>query len=173
MTETNEADGTNGAKPTTAAGEQDGADVRFPPPFIPLIALVVGIALQFLWPIALSVHGLFRYGVGALLLLAGLGAMGAAIGLFREIGQDPKPWVSTPAIVSTGIYRFTRNPMYVGMGLMQAGFGVALANGWILLLVPVTCFVIARIAIRHEEAYLEGKFGTEYTDYTARVRRWF
>jgi protein-S-isoprenylcysteine O-methyltransferase Ste14 len=172
MTETTEADGTNGAKPTTAAGEQDGAAVRFPPPFIPLIALVVGIALQFPWPLALPVHGLLRYGLGALLLLVGLGAMGAAIGLFRQIGQDPKPWVTTPAIVSTGIYRFTRNPMYLGMGLMQAGFGVALANGWLLLLVPVTCFVIARIAIRHEEAYLEGKFGAEYTDYKARVRRW-
>jgi protein-S-isoprenylcysteine O-methyltransferase Ste14 len=172
MTETNEADRTNEAKLTTAAGEKDGAAVRFPPPFTPLIALAVGIALQFAWPITLPVHGLLRYGLGAILLLAGLGAMGAAIGLFREIGQDPKPWVTTPAIVSTGIYRFTRNPMYLGMGLMQAGVGVALANGWVLLLVPVTCFVIARIAIRHEEAYLESKFGAEYTDYKARVRRW-
>jgi protein-S-isoprenylcysteine O-methyltransferase Ste14 len=172
MTETTEPDKMNGAKPTTVMDEQDGAAVRFPPPFVPLIALAVGIAMQFPWPIALSMDGLFRYGVGALLLLAGLGAMGAAMGLFREIGQDPKPWVTTPAIVSTGIYGFTRNPMYLGMGLMQAGFGVALANGWILLLVPATCFVIARIAIRHEEAYLEKKFGTEYTDYTARVRRW-
>jgi protein-S-isoprenylcysteine O-methyltransferase Ste14 len=172
MTETTGADGPNGAKPTTAADEQDGAAVRFPPPFVPLIALAVGIALQFPWPFALPLHGLLRYGLGALLLLMGLGAMGAAMGLFREIGQDPKPWVTTPAIVSTGVYGFTRNPMYLAMGLMQAGFGVALANGWVLLLVPVTCFVIARIAIRHEEAYLEGKFGTEYTDYKARVRRW-
>jgi protein-S-isoprenylcysteine O-methyltransferase Ste14 len=169
MTEKTEADGT---KPTTAEGEKDGAAVRFPPPFVPLIVLGVGIALQIPWPLALPVHGLLRYGLGALLLLVGLGAMGAAMGLFREIGQDPKPWVTTPAIVTTGIYRFTRNPMYLGMGLMQAGFGVALANGWVLLLVPGTCFVIARIAIRHEEAYLEGKFGAEYTDYKARVRRW-
>jgi protein-S-isoprenylcysteine O-methyltransferase Ste14 len=166
MTETSEADETNEAKPT------DGAAVRFPPPFVPLIALAVGIALQLPWPLTLPLQGLLRYGLGALLLLVGLGAMGAAIGLFREIGQDPKPWITTPAIVSTGIYRFTRNPMYLGMGLMQAGLGVALANGWVLLLVPVTCFVIARIAIRHEESYLEGKFGAEYIDYKARVRRW-
>ena len=160
------------AKPTDATGEEDGAAVRFPPPFVPLIALAVGIALQFAWPLALPVDGLLRYGLSALLLLAGLGAIGAAMGLFREIGQDPKPWVTTPAIVSSGIYGFTRNPMYLGMGLMQAGFSVALANGWVLLLVPVTCFVIARSVIRHEEVYLEGKFGAEYTDYKARVRRW-
>ena len=172
MTETTEADETNEAKPTDATGEPDGAAVRFPPPFVPLITLAVGIALQFPWPLALPLYGLLRYGLGTLLLLVGLGAMGAAIRLFREIGQDPKPWVTTPAIVSTGVYRFTRNPMYLGMGLMQAGFGVALANGWVLLLIPVTCFVIARVAIRHEEAYLAGKFGAEYTDYKARVRRW-
>jgi protein-S-isoprenylcysteine O-methyltransferase Ste14 len=170
MTETTESDGTKAAKPVATVVEQDGAAVRFPPPFTPLIALAVGAVLQFSWTLTLPVHGQLRYGLGALLLLVGLGAMGAAIGLFREIGQDPKPWVTTPAIVSTGVYRFTRNPMYLGMGLMQVGCGVALANGWVVLLVPVTCFVIAEIAIRHEEAYLEGKFGAEYTDYRVHDR---
>ncbi len=162
----------NEARPEEVAAEQDGAAVRFPPPFVPLIALAAGVALHLAWPLALPVGGLLRFGLGVLLVLAGLGAMSAAMGLFREIGQDPKPWVSTPAVITTGIYGFTRNPMYLGMGLLQAGLGVLLANGWVLLLVPATCFVIARIAIRHEEAYLEGKFGSEYTDYKARVRRW-
>ena len=102
----------------------------------------------------------------------GIGLMAGAFGLFRRTGQDPKPWESTPEIISTGIYRFTRNPMYVSMGLLQAGLGVAFANGWVVLLVPVVWGVIYAIAIRHEEAYLERKFGSRYTDYKKSVRRW-
>jgi protein-S-isoprenylcysteine O-methyltransferase Ste14 len=158
---------------TSETEATDGAAVRFPPPFVPLIALAVGVVLD-LWvlPLSLPLEGVLRYGMAGLLLALGFGLMAAAFGLFRRTGQDAKPWVSTPEIISTGIYRFTRNPMYVSMGLLQAGFGVALANGWVMLLVPVTWIVIYSIAIRHEEAYLEEKFGSVYTEYKASVRRW-
>ena len=62
-----------------------------------------------------------RYGVAVFLLGAGAALMMGAFGLFRRTGQDPKPWESTPEIISTGIYRFTRNPMYVGLALIQIG----------------------------------------------------
>jgi protein-S-isoprenylcysteine O-methyltransferase Ste14 len=151
----------------------DGAAVRFPPPFVPLIALALGVVLHlWIWPLPFPLEGALRYGTAGLLLACGLGLMAAAIGLFRRTGQDAKPWLSTPEIISTGIYRFTRNPMYVSMGFLQAGIGVALANEWVVLLVPVTWVVIYLIAIRHEEAYLEKKFGSVYTDYKASVRRW-
>jgi protein-S-isoprenylcysteine O-methyltransferase Ste14 len=158
---------------TSETEARDGAAVRFPPPFVPLIALVLGVVLH-LWvlPLPLPVEGAFGYGTAGLLLVAGVVLMAAAFGLFRRTGQDAKPWLSTPKIISTGIYRFTRNPMYVSMGLLQAGIGVALGNGWVVLWVPVTWVVIYLIAIRHEEAYLEQKFGTVYTDYKESVRRW-
>lgn len=98
--------------------------------------------------------------------------MAAAIGLFRSTGQDPKPWESTPEIISTGIYGFTRNPMYLAMGFLQGGIGLMLVNVWVISLVPVTWFAIYRIAIRHEESYLEQKFGSVYQDYKKSVRRW-
>jgi protein-S-isoprenylcysteine O-methyltransferase Ste14 len=152
----------------------EGAAVRFPPPFVPVIALVLGIAIDLLiWPLRIPIGGVTRIALAALLLLAGTLLIAAAFGLFRRTGQDPKPWLSTPEIISTGIYRYTRNPMYVSMGLLQAGLGVALGNAWVLLLVPVTWAVIYAIAIRHEEAYLERKFGSVYLDYKASVRRWF
>lgn len=152
---------------------KDGAAVRFPPPFVPVIALVVGVVLE-MWvlPISPPLSSVLRFGVGGLLIVVGLALMGAAFGLFRSTGQDPKPWESTPEIISTGIYGFTRNPMYVSMGLLQAGIGLALGNLWVVLLVPVTWLTIYRIAIRHEEAYLEKKFGSAYGDYKSRVRRW-
>ncbi len=158
---------------TSETEGSDGAAVRFPPPFVPLIALVLGVVVD-LWllPLSIPLAGGVRYGVAGLLLGLGALLMAGAFGLFRKTGQDPKPWESTPEIISTGIYRFTRNPMYVSMGLLQAGIGVALANGWVILLVPVVWVVIYFIAIRHEEAYLEGKFGNVYTEYKESVRRW-
>jgi protein-S-isoprenylcysteine O-methyltransferase Ste14 len=98
--------------------------------------------------------------------------MAAAIGLFKKTGQDPKPWVSTPEIISQGIYQISRNPMYMGMALVQTAAGVGFANGWILALLPVSLLIIYFSAIRHEEAYLEQKFGESYTRYKASVRRW-
>lgn len=151
----------------------DGATVRFPPPLVPLIALGLGIATQSLihsWRLPLPLT--LRLGLGGLLVIAGLGLIAAALGRFRRTGQDPKPWLSTPEIISMGVYRFTRNPMYLSMGLLQGGLGVLLANAWVVLLVPVTWTTIGLIAIRHEEAYLEAKFGAAYVDYKASVRRW-
>jgi protein-S-isoprenylcysteine O-methyltransferase Ste14 len=107
-----------------------------------------------------------------LAVLLGVAIGGNALHHFRRTGQDPKPWESTPEIISTGIYRFTRNPMYVGMALMQIGIGIGLGNGWIIALVPPVLVVIYMIAIRHEEAYLERKFGDTYARYKASVRRW-
>ena len=157
----------------TASGEKDGAAVRVPPPLVPLAALALGIAVHALvWPLPLPLAGIARYGIAAALAALGVALMGSAIRLFVRSGQDPKPWESTPEIIVTGVYRFTRNPMYLGMGALHAGIGVALANGWVVALVPVTWLVIYFIAIRHEEAYLERKFGSAYTDYKRTVRRW-
>jgi len=151
----------------------DGATVRFPPPFVPVIALAAGLLLdRLIQPLGVPIGGLGRWIPGALLILVALSLMGAAIGLFRKTGQDPKPWESTPEIITTGIYGHTRNPMYLGMGLLQAGIGLLLANGWVLVFVPATWAVIYLIAIRHEEAYLKGKFGSPYLDYMSSVRRW-
>jgi protein-S-isoprenylcysteine O-methyltransferase Ste14 len=157
----------------TEAGETDGAAVRFPPPFVPLIALVLGVAVQALvWPLRLPFDGIARYGTAALFVALGCALIGSALRLFRRSGQDPKPWESTPEILATGVYRLTRNPMYLGMGLLQAGIGFALANGWVVVFVPLTWLAIYFVAIRHEEAYLERKFGSVYTDYKRTVRRW-
>jgi protein-S-isoprenylcysteine O-methyltransferase Ste14 len=155
-----------------ATAERDGADVRLPPPVVALAALVVGLAAHFVWPLPLPIAGPLRWGLGVLVVALGLGAMGAAMGGFRRTGQDPKPWASTPEIISTGIYRYTRNPMYLGMGILLAGLGVLLANAWLVLLVPLVWWTIHRTAIRHEEAYLTRKFGTTYTEYQRSVRRW-
>jgi protein-S-isoprenylcysteine O-methyltransferase Ste14 len=135
--------------------------------------MVAGLVLQrfvLTLPIGLP-KSLARFATwGALAFAAGF--MVSAVALFRRTGQDPKPWKSTPELVLKGPYRWTRNPMYLGMALFQAAVGLWFANGWILLTLPIVLVAIYLTAIRHEEAYLERKFGTPYQDYKSAVRRW-
>jgi len=154
------------------SNERDAAAVRFPPPLVYLIAITAGVVLHWLVPLRVPISGSTRAIGGVALAAAGFALMAGAIGLFRRIGQNPAPWTTTPEVLTSGVYRFTRNPMYVSMGLLQAAIGVGAANGWILLLVPIVLIEVYMIAIRHEEAYLERKFGATYLDYKQRVRRW-
>lgn len=154
------------------SGERDGAAVRIPPPLIYLGAIAAGVLARLLAPLRLPLGAAARIGVATAAAALGIAAIGNAIGLFRRSGQDPKPWEPTPEILTTGVYRYTRNPMYVGMALLQSGIGVGLANGWIVLFVPVAMGLVYWTAIRHEEAYLTRKFGAVYEDYRRTVRRW-
>ena len=95
-----------------------------------------------------------------------------AAGLFRRSGQHPAPWTNTPKIVTSVVYQISRNPMYVGMALIQLGIGIGLSNGWIVAFVPLVLVLVYLSAGRHEEAYLEDKFGEAYLGYKRKVRRW-
>jgi len=153
--------------------DNDAADVRIAPPLLYLGGIVAGVLLDagaLALPIALSMAA--RIAVASVTALAGIALVVAAAVHFRRSGQDPRPWKSTPGIVSDGVFRFTRNPMYVGMALLQAAVGFALANGWIVILIPVVVAAVHWLVVRREEAYLQGKFADEYARYKASVRRW-
>jgi protein-S-isoprenylcysteine O-methyltransferase Ste14 len=155
------------------ADNRDGAEVWLPPPLVYLGALIVGILLHSFvlpFPVRPPLSLRILLGLGAVLL--GLAMMAGTVRSFRRTGQDPKPWQSTPEIIASGVYRFTRNPMYVSMALLQLGIGIGLANGWVIALVLPVLVIIYATAIRHEEAYLERKFGGAYVQYKATVRRW-
>ena len=152
--------------------EHDGAAVRLPPPLVFLLAVLAGIVLQLFLPFRLDLPRGVRIGVTLAFVLAGISVWGTAIGLFRRSGQSPRPWESTPEIISAGVYRYTRNPMYLAMALLQAAIAVGASNGWILALVPVSLVIVYFTAVRHEEAYLERKFGAVYLEYKRTVRRW-
>lgn len=152
---------------------KDGAAVRIPPPLVYLGGVIVGVlGHAFVLPLPIELSTPWRIALTLAAAAPAVVLLAGAIGLFRRTGQDPKPWEPTPAIISTGVYRFTRNPMYVGLACLQLAIGFGLANGWIILLVPVVLAIVHVTAIRHEEAYLERKFQDEYARYKTSVRRW-
>ena len=150
----------------------DGAQVRLHPPALYLVAVLLGIALHWLWALEFARRSSVRIALGVALLCGGVALLGSALSAFRRIGQHPDPRKPTPVITRDGPYRFTRNPMYLGGSLIQLGLGVALGNAWIvLLLVPALALIHHRV-ILPEEAYLEKKFGEDYACFKASVRRW-
>lgn len=152
--------------------DADSAKVTFPPPFIYLGMLLLGLALDRILPWSVQLTDIGRYVGGGLLILAAFAYLLAASGRFRKAGTDVKPWKTTSAVVADGVYALTRNPMYLGMALMFAGLGLIFSSLGVILLLPIVIILIQTQVIAREERYLEGKFGDEYRTYKARVRRW-
>ena len=154
---------------------EKGAAVRIPPPILPVATIIAGYFCGRLLPLfpGMELPAPARYWIGALICVAAVSVLvGLPFRQFLKSGQDPRPWTPTPEFIEAGIYRYSRNPMYLGMLVFCIGFAVILSEPWILVLTPVCGWLIHVVAIRHEEAYLEQLFGPSYRDYKARVRRW-
>ena len=123
-------------------------------------------------PLGFATGGRLRVVVGIDLVIAGLALIAWAFVFHRRTEQDPDPREPSPELIGGGPYRWTRNPMYVGMALIQAGAGLALGNAWILILLAPTLWINQRYVIEREEAYLSRRFGAPYDAYRAAVRRW-
>lgn len=91
---------------------------------------------------------------------------------FRLAGTTMWPFRSASRLVQHGPYRFTRNPMYLGMTLAYVGFTLVMNTAWPLILLPLVLFGLGKGVIEVEERYLGEMFGEEYAAYMRRVRRW-
>ena len=151
----------------------DNSGVRVFPPGLYAGGFLFGLAAEWTRPLPLLPgHPTARWVLGGLLVLAFLPLSLAAIRLFFRAGNHPNPTLPVKALVVTGPYRFTRNPMYLGLALLYAGLAVLLDSVWPLVLLVPVLVLIRRLVIDREEAYLARTFGAAYQDYTRRVRRW-
>jgi protein-S-isoprenylcysteine O-methyltransferase Ste14 len=149
-----------------------GTGIAVPPPLIFLGGFLVGLGLEYLIPVA-APPLLARVVVGLLGLVGFLYFDGLAARGFGRAGTSVLPFGDrTTTIVSEGPYRFSRNPMYVGMASLYIGIAVATGVMWALATLLVVLAVIRFHVIAREEAYLTAKFGDAYRDYQSRVRRW-
>ena len=151
--------------------KQDTPGVIAPPPLIYLAALVIGLGLGYLAPTPFLPRSL-AYGLGAVLILIGAWIIISARRMMQRAGTAIKPTIPTTALVTTGPFHFTRNPLYVGATLIYVGIAVAARSFWALALLLVALAVMQRGVIDREERYLERKFGADYVRYKERVRRW-
>jgi|SRR5438874_4493523 len=151
--------------------KEDRPGIVVPPPLLFAVPLLATFLADKLAPTGF-VYGPLRWVVGSLIVLAGLYLNIAGFVTQRRAGTDPIPFHPTTRIVSYGLYRFSRNPMYLGFGLWTLGIAILMNSVWMLLAVPIGLILTDRIVIAREERYLERKFGEEYLSYKRRVRRW-
>ena len=148
-------------------------ELKIPPPLVAVMTAGAMYGVASLLPV-LALSPSVR--VGAALALAVEGASFDLAGLvaFRRAKTTVNPMAphQSSSVVSTGVYRFTRNPMYLGLVFLLLAWAVYLSSAWALLGVPVFMAYITRFQIKPEENVLAARFGKSYADYRARVRRW-
>ena len=154
---------------------RDTPDVIIFSPLILLLVLVVGVVLNFFMPLGLLAHVLFlgRIVVGAIAFVVGIGMVIGANRIFPRIGTNARPSQPTLALATTGMFTWTRNPMYVGGSLALLGISIGFALDWVLLLLVVSLPLVHYGVILPEERYLERKFGDEYRRYKTKVPRYW
>jgi protein-S-isoprenylcysteine O-methyltransferase Ste14 len=150
---------------------KDAPGVIAPPPLIYLGGLGIGFVLEALLP-SVSVPGPLRWSLGSILVVAGLVLARSFFRALRRAHTPVDPYHATTALVTTGPYRLSRNPGYLGMALAFAGIAVLSGALWALRALVPTLIVVDRGVISREERYLERKFGEEYRRYKAQTRRW-
>ena len=157
----------------------DGADDDHPrpaivlhPPILFVLALGIGWATHWLVPLSL---GPFpgQTVLGGALAALGVIPVAAAVVQFIRAGTNIPTYRPAVALVTDGLYRFSRNPIYAGLLTGLAGLALILDNPWLLALVPVCSVVLTLAVIRPEERHLAARFGADYRAYCARTRRWF
>ena len=147
------------------------AGVKFPPPLVYVIWMILGAIIQKYFPKDIGIPFDYQYwGLG--LAIIGIIFIIYTFNIFQKAETNIKPWEPTTNIITTGIYAWSRNPIYLAFNLFPIGLGIFFDNLWVLLSFLPAAFIIYHIAIKKEEKYLEDKFGEEYLDYKNKVRRW-
>ena len=153
---------------------QDYAEVVVKPPLLFAGALLIGCLLSWLIPIGpgLGAANGRALAVGGSLALAGLALGVLSIREFRRAGTSVVPGEPSTTLLETGPYRFTRNPIYIGLVILYFGLAIVLTSAWMLVLLIPVLIILQRGVVEREEAYLKAKFGQAYRQYQARVPRW-
>jgi protein-S-isoprenylcysteine O-methyltransferase Ste14 len=150
--------------------QKDHADVKIHPPVLTFIFIVLAYVANWFIPLQFEAMWLKYLGLG--IAIVGFLLPFIAIREFIKARTTVDPHGSVTSIISSGIYRYTRNPIYLGFLLMLIGFLLFSNTLWGLILAPVLVLSFNYFVIKHEEAYLEKKFGEQYTSYKSRVSRW-
>lgn len=160
--------------------EKDSPGVIAPPPLIYTLGLGAGYLVdEYIFRLPLVGHGTpdrweVQWAIALGVILFAAGGMLDLLSLlhFRKAKTDVRPWKPTTAIIRGGPFRYSRNPIYVGMTTAYVGCAFLLDSWWVLAFLLLVLPVMQRGVILREEAYLEAKFADDYLSYKRTVRRW-
>ncbi|QQE09928.1 isoprenylcysteine carboxylmethyltransferase family protein [Planctomycetota bacterium] len=144
---------------------------RMMPPAYLAISIIVMICLHFIWPEKQLIHWPWR-AIGIVLIVLGFALPVWANLLFKQAGTTVKPFQQSSVIVTTGPYRFTRNPIYLGLTIMLIGIAIILGSLLPFFMIPIFVILIRVRVIPIEEKMLRDTFGNSYEEYCKKVRRW-
>jgi len=136
-----------------------------------LISLAAGALIPIAMPLPL-LAGALAVPLGAPLVVLAIALFSYSVAKIRAVGTPVPARKPTTVIVRTGPYRFSRNPIYLAFSLLQLSIAIWANSLWLLATLVGAVAVIHWVVIRREEAYLERRFGAQYSDYKASVRRW-
>ena len=153
------------------ATSTDKPGVAAPPPLLYGSAFFLVLVFRWFWPMPIFGHAVALW-LGLALLVLGVGIAAWGIRTMQAAGTNVNPALPTTAIVASGPFRFSRNPLYLALTLLYLGLTLAFNTWWgIVVLVPVL-IIMHRGVVQREERYLEQKFGETYRQYRSKVRRY-
>jgi len=142
--------------------QAEHANVKIPPPVLALLHIVAAFLLERFLPLPFAVPPIVRYIGLALVVIGFLLGLSAAMA-FRQARTTLDPYHPVSNIVTSGVYGFSRNPIYLGFLLMVIGIPLNFGTYWGVILAPIFILLCNKLVIEHEEAYLEKRFGETYT----------
>ena len=141
------------------------------PPLVYLGAIALGLLLHFAWPVQLVPRAVSGP-LGGIAVLVAVALFFWAVRTFRTADTPVPGNRPTTAIVRTGPYRCSRNPIYLSFSLLQLGVAFWVNSLWLLVTLMLAVALMSFVVIPREERYLERRFPSEYPAYCAAVRRW-
>lgn len=153
------------------AEDRRGPGLKFPPPLLAIGVIGLGYLVDWFLPLPISAWDLLWLTGIALILLSVILAL-IALFHFLEAKTHVEPWHPTTTIIERGLYRYSRNPIYLAFCSATLGSGLALNSWWVVIGVLPLVYLLQKLVIKREESYLANKFGRVYLDYKSRVRHW-
>jgi protein-S-isoprenylcysteine O-methyltransferase Ste14 len=151
----------------------DRAAIIAPPPLFALICIGLAFLAWHYKPLPLfASRSWLQIVLGAVVVIISIAMVASARRMFVAHGTYLNPYKPTQAIVTTGLYRFSRNPIYIAFVVFTLSFTFFANDLWFVIFAVVLFFPLHFGVVKREEVYLEAKFGDSYRDYCRKVRRW-
>ena len=141
------------------------------PPVFYIVAILIGLGIDYFMPLSFGFEGMTKT-VSLVILILGTIVTVLGFKMFTTDKQSPSVHEPTVAVYQSGIYAYSRNPIYLGVLLWMMAGALFFDKVWIMIMVLPLILWMNKVVIEKEEAYLEEKFGDSYLDYKKKVRRW-